>query len=71
MVFDEWAADQDPTFRKYFYEVLLPQMKAQGKTIIAATHDDRYFHLADEVFRMDFGQLEPWAKGAAAAPDAS
>jgi putative pyoverdin transport system ATP-binding/permease protein len=71
MVFDEWAADQDPTFRKYFYEVLLPQMKAQGKTIIAATHDDRYFHLADEVFRMDFGQLEPWTKGAAAAPDAS
>lgn len=61
MVCDEWAADQDPTFRKYFYEVLIPQMKAQGKTVIAATHDDRYFHLADRVLRMDFGQLEPLA----------
>jgi putative ATP-binding cassette transporter len=60
MVFDEWAADQDPVFRKYFYEVLLPQMKAQGKTIIAATHDDRYFDVADRVLRMDFGQIEPW-----------
>jgi putative ATP-binding cassette transporter len=65
MVFDEWAADQDPIFRKYFYEVLIPQMKAQGKTIIAATHDDRYFHLADRVLRMDFGQLEPWERSAA------
>jgi putative pyoverdin transport system ATP-binding/permease protein len=60
MVFDEWAADQDPTFRKYFYEVLIPRIKAQGKTIIAATHDDRYFHVADRVLRMDFGQMEPW-----------
>ncbi len=66
MVFDEWAADQDPNFRRYFYEVLLPQMKAQGKTIIAATHDDRYFHVADRVLRMDFGQLEPWNSGPAA-----
>jgi putative ATP-binding cassette transporter len=57
-VFDEWAADQDPAFRRYFYEVLLPEMKRQGKTVIAATHDDRYFHLADRVLRMEFGQIE-------------
>lgn len=57
-VFDEWAADQDPGFRKYFYEVLLPEMKRNGKTVIAATHDDRYFHLADRVLRMEFGQIE-------------
>jgi putative ATP-binding cassette transporter len=57
-IFDEWAADQDPGFRKYFYEVLLPEMKQQGKTVIAATHDDRYFHLADRVLRMEFGQFE-------------
>ena len=63
IVFDEWAADQDPIFRRYFYEVLLPELKASGKTIIAATHDDRYFHLADRVLRMEFGQLEPWDGG--------
>jgi len=47
-VFDEWAADQDPHFRKYFYESLLPSLKDQGKLIIAVSHDDRYFHIADQ-----------------------
>lgn len=60
IVLDEWAADQDPGFRKYFYEVLIPELKAAGRTIIAATHDDRYFYLADRVLRMEYGQLEPW-----------
>ncbi len=55
-LFDEWAADQDPHFRKYFYETLLPQFKAQGKTVIAVSHDDRYFHCADRVLKMEYGQ---------------
>jgi putative ATP-binding cassette transporter len=55
LVFDEWAADQDPHFRKYFYEQVLRRLKAQGITIIAATHDDRYWHLADRVIRMEYG----------------
>lgn len=55
LVFDEWAADQDPHFRKYFYEQVLSRLKAQGITIIAATHDDRYWHLADRVIRMEYG----------------
>jgi len=58
-IFDEWAADQDPTFRKYFYEELLEDLKKQGKTIIAVTHDDRYFHLADKVVKMEYGQIVP------------
>ncbi len=57
-VFDEWAAEQDPYFRQYFYEALLPSLKSQGKTIIAATHDDRYFHNADQVIQMGYGQLK-------------
>lgn len=57
LAFDEWAADQDPEFRRRFYEEILPQLKAQGKTIIAATHDDRYFHVADRVIRMEEGQI--------------
>ena len=57
-VFDEWAADQDPEFRRYFYEVLLTDLKSKGKTVIAVSHDDRYFHVADRVLHMDYGQIE-------------
>lgn len=61
-IFDEWAADQDPTFRKYFYEVLLQDLKAQGKTIIAVTHDDKYFDTADRVLKMEYGKLTNYEK---------
>lgn len=56
-LFDEWAADQDPEFRKFFYRVLLPEMKKKGKIIIAITHDDHYFDVADKVLKMDQGTL--------------
>jgi len=56
-IFDEWAADQDPHFRDFFYEQLLLNLKNQGKTIIAVTHDDRYFHCADRVLKMDYGKF--------------
>ena len=56
-IFDELAADQDPHFRRYFYEVLLPELRARDKTIIAVTHDDRYFHTADRVLKMEYGQI--------------
>lgn len=57
VVLDEWAADQDPHFRRKFYDVLLPRLKAAGKTVIAVTHDDRFFHLADRRLHMEEGQL--------------
>jgi putative ATP-binding cassette transporter len=60
LVLDEWAADQDPPFRQYFYETLLPQLKGEGKTIIAVTHDDRYFHIADRVVKMEYGEFVPY-----------
>lgn len=56
-LFDEWAADQDPVFRKFFYEVLLRQMASEGKTILAVTHDDHYFSAADKVYAMEYGKL--------------
>jgi cyclic peptide transporter len=56
-LFDEWAADQDPEYRSYFYKKLLPDLKAQGKIIIAITHDDRYFYVADKILKMENGQL--------------
>ena len=57
VLFDEWAADQDPHFRKYFYEVVLARLKRQGKTVIAVTHDDRYFGVADRVLKMEYGTI--------------
>jgi putative ATP-binding cassette transporter len=57
-VFDEWAADQDPEFRQHFYEHLLPDLVARGKTIIAVTHDERYFHIAHRLIKMELGQIE-------------
>ncbi len=56
-LFDEWAADQDPIFREFFYTTLLQQMKKDGKTVIAVSHDDRYFHLADRVITMEYGKF--------------
>lgn len=57
LVFDEWAADQDPHFKEVFYRELLPELKARGKTVLVITHDDRYFHLADRLIRMENGQI--------------
>jgi putative ATP-binding cassette transporter len=56
-VFDEFAADQDPQFRAYFYTELLPRLKCDGKTVIAVTHDDRWFDVADRVLKMDYGRV--------------
>lgn len=56
-VFDEWAADQDGSFREEFYERILEELRREGKTVIAVTHDDRYWHLADRVVKFDFGRI--------------
>jgi putative pyoverdin transport system ATP-binding/permease protein len=57
-LFDEWAADQDPTFKQIFYSQFLPELKAQGKTIFVISHDDHYFHLADRLIKLDYGKVE-------------
>jgi len=56
-LFDEWASDQDPYFKKVFYTRLLPELKARGKTTLVITHDDKYFNLADRLLKLDFGKL--------------
>lgn len=61
-LFDEWAADQDPVFKRLFYTELLPELKARGKTVIVITHDDAYFGVADRLLRIEEGRLcEPSA----------
>jgi putative ATP-binding cassette transporter len=57
LVFDEWAAEQDPTFRRIFYTELLPDLKRQGKTLIVISHDDRYFDVADRCVRLHAGRI--------------
>lgn len=56
-VFDEWAADQDPRFREKFYRTILPRLRAAGITVLAITHDDRYFDAADVHLHMEDGHL--------------
>lgn len=56
-VFDEWAADQDPTFKEFFYLELLPDLKRRNKAVLVISHDDRYFRLADRVVHLEFGRL--------------
>jgi len=59
-IFDELAADQDPQFRRRFYQEILPDLRAKGKTIVAVTHDDTYFSVADRVLKMDNGYFVPY-----------
>ncbi|WP_193193451.1 cyclic peptide export ABC transporter [Microbulbifer taiwanensis] len=56
-VFDEWAADQDPGFKEIFYYNILPELKKRNKMVIVITHDDRYFHLADKLVKMENGKI--------------
>ncbi len=63
-LFDEWAADQDPIFKKIFYTELLPALKAKGKTVVVISHDDQYFHVADRCLKIEDGMLCEISNGA-------
>ena len=56
-VFDEWAANQDPYFKGVFYHKILPFLKAQGKTVIVISHDEKYFDVADEIIELQEGMV--------------
>jgi putative ATP-binding cassette transporter len=57
LMLDEWAADQDPVYRRYFYYEILPFIRAENITVIAITHDESYFHLADRRLHLENGVL--------------
>lgn len=63
-LFDEWASDQDPLFKDIFYTQILPDLRARNKTVLVITHDDRYFHLADRIIKLDYGRIELHRVGA-------
>lgn len=56
-LFDEWAANQDPSFKKIFYQEIIPDLKRRGKTVIAITHDELFFDCADRVIKLRNGNL--------------
>lgn len=57
LILDEWAADQDAHFRRKFYREILPELRRRGLTIVAVTHDDRYFDAADRCLHLEEGRL--------------
>jgi putative ATP-binding cassette transporter len=60
LLLDEWAADQDPEFRRKFYYDLLPELKRTGETVVAISHDDRYLDEMDvpaRKLRMEDGRI--------------
>ncbi len=56
-IYDEWAADQDPTFKEFFYNTILPELKNQGKIIIVISHDSQYFDTADKLLSLEDGNV--------------
>jgi ABC-type siderophore export system fused ATPase/permease subunit len=56
-VLDEFAADQDPLFRRKFYTEILEYIRAEGFSVVAITHDDAYHDCADTIYYMDYGSL--------------
>lgn len=61
-VFDEWAADQDPQYKEIFYKTLLPDLCKRGKLVVVITHDDRYFHLGNQVLKLEDGKAVEYRK---------
>lgn len=53
IVLDEWAAEQDPGFKRFFYEEIVPKMKSDGKTVILISHDEKYFNSLDTIIEID------------------
>ena len=58
LALDEWSAEQDVHFREEFYHRILPELKRRGKTVVAVTHDERFWKVADRVIRFEFGRVE-------------
>jgi ABC-type siderophore export system fused ATPase/permease subunit len=60
LLLDEWTAEQDPEFRRKFYDELLPELMGAGATVVVITHDDRYLnelHLPARRIHMDEGRI--------------
>jgi putative ATP-binding cassette transporter len=68
LLLDEWTAEQDPEFRRKFYEEFLSQMIQTGVTLVVITHDDGYLDELDLPARrihMEEGRIveQHWMRG--------
>jgi putative ATP-binding cassette transporter len=68
LIFDEWAAEQDPTFKRNFYQSILPAIKSQGRTVVVVTHDEAYLDKADRIVALEYGQIAPRGLSAVMRP---
>lgn len=60
LLLDEWTAEQDPEFRRKFYEELVPELNRAGITLVAVTHDERYLDelkISAHRIRMEEGRI--------------
>jgi putative pyoverdin transport system ATP-binding/permease protein len=57
-LFDEWAADQDREFKAIFYNQIIAELKSRGKVIVVITHDERFFHIADQIIEVEDGLVK-------------
>jgi putative ATP-binding cassette transporter len=57
-IFDEWAADQDPIFKRIFYREIIPDLKRRQKTVLVISHDEAFYDIADRLFKLEDGQLK-------------
>ena len=57
IILDEYAADQDPESRAFFYDVLLKKMRDTGQLVLVVTHDEQEYHKSDRLIKMDQGRI--------------
>ena len=63
LILDEWAADQDPLFKRKFYKEILPFLQSKGISIIAVSHDDSYFDVATRIILVKDGFVRELDEG--------
>jgi putative ATP-binding cassette transporter len=57
LIFDEWAANQDPKSKRAFYREILPELREAGKALLVISHDEEYYDAADRVVRLRDGRF--------------
>ena len=57
LILDEWAAEQDPMFKRIFYMEIIPELRGMGKTLVLISHDEQYYNCADKIFEINNGIL--------------
>ncbi len=60
VVFDEWAADQDPRYKDFFYGEVLSRLRDSGKLVVVISNDEEYFHTADRVLWLEREKPPTW-----------